>query len=372
MSGKADVLAAIAGEPQERLPCLPILHSGLPPLFGVPAGAFFTSAEKMAEVMINGYRSFGYDGVQLSLGVTGEVEALGASVEQPGDGAPVLREYLLPDLTDHAALEVLRARAAQLPGSAGRLLGSAGRLLGSAGRLPLFFDAVTRTVDAIGEEAFVLATLRGPLLIASQLCGVEPLLISLVTQPDAVARVLDFTVDLAYQLGVWLLDSGADGLVLGEATCSPNFISPRLYRMLVQPHHERLMSKLRAAGWATVGLHICGNIVPILEDVIRTGVTWVDIDHQVPAEQALRLADDRVILRGNLDPSSTFRFGTTADVDAAVTALLTALKAAKDEGLPGRWIASNGCDIPPGTPAGNIRAFVERVRSGPRAFTQGV
>jgi uroporphyrinogen decarboxylase len=348
MTGRASVLAALGGQPQDRLPCLPILHSGLPSLFGVPMGAFFTSATQMAEVTINGYRTFGYDGVQLSLGVTGEVEALGASVDQPDDGAPILRQYLLPDLTDARALEALRSRAGRLPED--------------SGRLPLFFDAVARTVDAIGAEAFVLATLRGPLLLASQLCGVEPLLISLVTYPDAVTRVLEFTADLACRLGVRLLESGADGLILGEATCSPNFISPQLYRGLVQPHHERLVSKLKAAGWTTVGLHICGNVAPIFEDVIRTGVTWMDIDHQVPAEGALALARGRITLRGNLDPSSVFRFGTPAEVDAAVTALLAALDTGEEKGLPGRWIAGSGCDIPPGTPAENIRAFVERMR----------
>lgn len=349
MNGKARVLAAMAGQSQERLPCLPILHSGLPPLFGVPTDAYFTSGAQMASVIVKGYRTFGYDGVQLSLGVTGEVEALGAAVDQPEDGAPLLRELLLPDPTNDEALEALWSRAAEL-------------LPASAGRLPLFFDAVTRTVDAIGTEAFVLATLRGPLLIASQLCGVEPLLISLVTDPEAVSRVLDFTTDLAGRLGVWLLDSGADCLMLGEATCSPNFISPRLYRSLVQPRHERLVGRLKAAGWTTVGLHICGNVAPIFEDVIRTGVTWMDIDHEVPVERALALAEGRITLRGNLDPSSVFRFGTPAEVEAAARALVSKLGGEGEARLPGRWVASSGCDIPPGTPADNIRAFVERVR----------
>ena len=49
----------------------------------------------MARTMIQGYHQFGFDGVQLSLGVTGKTEALGARVEQPINGAPILKEYLL-------------------------------------------------------------------------------------------------------------------------------------------------------------------------------------------------------------------------------------------------------------------------------------
>ena len=344
MNGLRRVERALTGQPVDRLPCLPILHSGLPPLFDVALGDFFTSPATMAEVIVRGYRTFGYDGVQLSLGVTSAVEALGARVEQPEDAGPVLRSHLLPEITDRAALDALRERAAAHPPTMG-------------GRMPLYYEAVARTVDEIGAEAFVLSMLRGPLLAASQLCGVEPLLVALITAPEAVTEVLAFTTDVAVTLGRWLLDSGAHGLILGEATCSPNFISPRHYRTLVQPWHRRLVADLKAAGWRHVGLHICGEVAPIMEDVIETGITFMDVDYQVPVSRALALAAGRVGLRGNLDPSSVFRFGTRADVVRETAALVDALTPRADNG-PLPWVLSSGCDIPPGTPAENLRAFV--------------
>lgn len=345
MTGLERVIAALAGEPVDRPPTLPILHSGLPPLFGVPLGAFFTSAKTMADVIVRGYRTFGYDGVQLSLGVTGEAEALGAVVVQPENGAPVLQQHLLRDVTDTRALAALRERADRRPPS-------------EHGRMPLYFEAVARTVDAVGDEAFVLAMLRGPLLAASQLCGVESLLMAMITDPDAVTQVLDFTTKMVERLGRWLLDSGADGLVLGEATCSPNFISPKHYRQLVLPWHRVLIHSLRAAGWSQVGLHICGNVAPILDDVISgTEVTFMDVDYQVPVATAVALSQGRIGLRGNLDPSSVFRFGSEADVADATASLVTEVT---DEGgtAATRWVLSSGCDIPLGTPAENLRAFV--------------
>jgi uroporphyrinogen decarboxylase len=321
---------------------MPILHSGLPPIFDVPLGDFFTSATTMAEVIVRGYRTFGYDGVQLSLGVTGEAEALGAQIEQPPDSAPILRQHLLPNLDDLTTLDRLRSGDPT-----------------QGGRMPLFFDAVQRVVATIGDEAFVLAMLRGPLLAASQLCGVENLLITMITQPDAVADVLAFTNEVAMKLGRWLLASGADGVILGEATCSPNFISPKLYRTLVQPHHTDLVKHLKAAGWPVVGLHICGNIAPIFTSILETGVTFLDVDYQVPADQALALAQGGAALRGNLDPSSCFRFGTKAQVAAATHTLGKTLAEAQQQEPAQGWILSSGCDIPPGTPAANIRAFVE-------------
>jgi uroporphyrinogen decarboxylase len=311
-----------------------MVHTGLVPLFQVSFGDFFTKADVMAQVMIRGYRHFAFDGVQLSLGVTGEAEALGAYVEQPADAAPILKEYLLADL-----------------GNLGRLRRQDPT---AGGRMPLFFDAVERVVREIGDEAFVLATLRGPFLTASQLRGVEQTLIDTIERPKELAEVLDFTTEIILKLGRWLLASGAHGLLLGEATCSPNFISPTMYRELVLPHHQRLVNGLKKAQWKTIGMHICGNTAPIIEDIIFTGADFMDVDYQVPVEEALDLAAGRIVLRGNLDPSSVFRFGTSEDVRAAAEAVCRAV------GKTG-WIMSSGCDIPPGTPAENITAFVETV-----------
>jgi uroporphyrinogen decarboxylase len=334
VKGRQRVERALAGKFADRLPVLPILHSGLAPLFDVPLGAFYTQAEMMADVIVRGYRTFGYDGVQLSLGVTGEAEALGARVAQPDDGLPQLQEHLL---ADPGGLPALRARDPT-----------------RGGRMPLFYDAVGQEVKEIGDEAYVLATMRGPLLALSQLRGVEQTMIDLITQPEIAAEGLDFTTEVALRLGTWLLDSGAHGLLLGEATCSPSFISPAMYRELVLPRHQRLVGALKQAGWRAVGMHICGDTTSIVEDIVGTGADFFDVDYQVPAEQAIAAAGGRIVGRGNLDPSAVFRFGTPGVVRSATEALCAAVG-------ENPWIASSGCDIPPGTPAENIAAFVETI-----------
>lgn len=337
MTGLERVTAVLSGTPPDRLPIVPILHTGLATICGVPLGRFFTEARTMARTLVEGYRRFGYDGIQLTLGVTGEAEALGAAVEQPPDGSPVLKQHLL---SDPGALASLRDHDAA-----------------RGGRMPLFFDAVEEVVRTVGHEAFVLATLRGPLLIASQLRGVEDILVDLIERPEVAEEILEFTSDVVFRVARALLPSGAHALILGEATCSPNFISPDLYRRLVLPQHRRLVSRLREAGWRHVGLHICGNILPIVEDLVSTGVGFFDVDYQVPAARALEAAGARVALRGNLDPASVFRFGSEELVATQAAGL-------RDAVAGGRWIAGSGCDIPPGTPACNLDALVRTLRSG--------
>lgn len=332
MSGRERVQAVLDGHTIDRPPVLPILHSGLCPIAGIPFGRFLTNAQTMAGVVVEGLRRFGYDGVQLSLGVTAEPEALGAQTSQPDDAATILEEYLLADAIDVSSLR--------------------GRRPAENGRFPLFSEALSQVMREVGESAYVLATLRGPLLMASQLCGVEPLLMGLIDAPEEMADVLDFTTDVALEIARALVPTGTPGVLLGEATCSPNFISPQLYRGLVRPRHTRLVRELKTMGWSHVGLHICGGIQPIIEDIVSTGVDFFDVDHQVSVEEANALTKGRAVLRGNLDPSSGFRFGTPEDLAAKTRQLL-----ADTSGSP--WILGSGCDIPPGTPPENIQAFVQ-------------
>lgn len=312
-----------------------MIHTGLAGLCGVSLGEFFTDAKAMARVMIDGGRWFGFDGVQLSLGVAAEPEALGASTEQPPDGAPILREHLLADpsyLDRLAEIDVV-----------------------NRGRMPLFREAVERTAEAVGDEMFVLATGRGPLLAASQLRGPEKLLVDMLEDPGLVDRILEFTTEMTARIARSWLPCSAHGLLLGEATCSPSFISPDLYRNLVMPHHQRLVGEFEAMGWQAVGLHVCGRTSAILRDLVSTGVDFLDVDYQVPAGEAIELAGNQVALRGNLDPGAVLRFGTPDTVRKATSALCEAAAGA-------RWIVSSGCDIPPGTPAENIAAFVNIAR----------
>ncbi|MCC6442856.1 MAG: uroporphyrinogen decarboxylase family protein [Armatimonadetes bacterium] len=338
MTGYERIHSVLSGRKPDRMPVLPILHTGLAPLCGVPLGRFFTDAKVMAGVMAEGFRRFGYDGIQLSMGVTGEAEALGAEVAQPENGSPLLRQRLL---ADPSQLETLRQRDPL-----------------TGGRMPLFFKAVAETVQQAGEEAFVIATMRGPLIAASQLRGVEQILIDMVEEPDMLEAILDFTAGMALRLGKALRCTGAQGLILGEATCSPNFISPAHYRSLVLPRHRRLIAGLQEAGWEALGLHICGNTLPILEDVISTGITLFDIDYQVDAVAAARAAAGRVTLRGNLDPSSALRFGSSQSVYDQTKKLCSLMR-------NNRWIAGSGCDVPPGTSAANLTAMVAAAQGRP-------
>lgn len=334
MNSKERIDSVLANRPADRPAVMPIAHTALARAQSVPLGRYFTDAATMARVIADGAKTFGFDGVQLSMGVTGEAEALGADVEQPADGAPLIKQH---PLKDSGAVGSLRADDAV-----------------TGGRMPMYHAAVARVVAEIGDEVFVMSTLRGPLNIASQLRGVEDVLVDMVENPEAVETLLDFATETAIRCSQASLEAGAHAVMFGEATCSPNFISPAMYRQFVQPRHRRLIDALRDQGWRDgryTGLHVCGNILPILDDLIATGVDLLDIDYQVPAAEAIARSGGRLALRGNLDPVADLLHGEPGHIRRRVEALTAEIAGT-------RWIISSGCDIPPGTAADNLAALV--------------
>lgn len=346
MNGRQRVAAAFARQETDRPATMPIIHSALAGMCDIPLGQYFTDAAVMADVIIRGYRRFGYDGVQLSLGVTAEAHALGATVEQPADGSPQLQQHLLEDIS---TLDSLR-----------------GREVPCNGRFPMFFDAVRRTLEAIGDQCFVLSTIRGPLLTAAQLRGAENIMMDMFDDPDMVRQLLEYTTQVSIEVGRAAAATGTHGILIGEATCSPNFISPNTYRQLVQPFHRTLVEHLHQAAPCAIGLHICGDTTPIIDAVADTGCDFLDVDHQVTPSTALEAGGNRLAFRGNLDPSDVFAFGSAESITTATRTLVSELRARDNyhDDMPFRqpWVLSSGCDISPGAPADNLAAFVEAIR----------
>lgn len=332
------VRAVLGGGVPDRVPIVPILHTMGARLIGVSIGAYATDAALMARAVLAPHQRFGYDGVQLSLGVATEAEALGAPVVQPPDGLPVVVGPLLEAPEDLARLRV--------PDPA------------RDGRLPLFAEAVSRAAGAVGGVAWVVATIRGPLLMATQLRGVERTLLDLIDRPGWCTELLQFTTEVAIACGRYLAGTGCHAVAIGEATCSPDFISPAMYRAFVRAHHERLVAALHDAGIETTVMHICGRSLPVVGDIASTGCDVMDIDAQVDPVAALDAAGERMVLRGNVDPAALLRYGEPAEVHSAVDVLMARMAGR------GRFILGSGCDVPPDTPPRNVDALV---RAGRRA-----
>ena len=159
-------------------------------------------------------------------------------------------------------------------------------------------------------------------------------------------KAADTIVDNAIAFALAQIRAGADMIGIGDAAAS--LIGPRLYRNYVMSPEKRLIEAIHNAG-ASAKLHICGNISSIIEFMPQTGADIIDVDWMVSLQKARERVGPKVTLCGNFDPCSVLLQSSPEQVARAALDCLAAGGA--------RFILMPGCEVPPGTPEQNIRAF---------------
>ena len=299
-------------------------------------GDFSKSGEKMASAVLAGYERFGWDGIQLGCDVAVEGEALGGTTNFPDYSPPNIYKFVLDDPEKLKSLRVPNPLR--------------------DGRLPVEVRATEIVVKEVGDEAFVQPYTACPMTCASQVRGVQELMIDIMDRPDFVEELLDFCLEVVFEYGKALVDAGAHSVLLGAALCSPNFVSPIFYREKILPRHQRLIAALKEYGAGPVLLHVCGDIKRILPDMLDTGADMFDIDWQNDMAEVKESVAGKVTLRGNLDPSAVLLNGTPEEVyEKAVSVIKTSASG-------GGMILGSGCDVSYGTPYENMDAIIKAAK----------
>ena len=73
-----------------------------------------------------------------------------------------------------------------------------------------------------------------------------------------------------------------------------------------------------------------------------------------------RSVPEDIVVIGNVNPATTMRFGTPADVRREVNILLREMEKQPN------FILGTGCDLPQETPVANLREFMEAGRAWKR------
>jgi uroporphyrinogen-III decarboxylase len=81
----------------------------------------------------------------------------------------------------------------------------------------------------------------------------------------------------------------------------------------------------------------------------QTGCDILDLDWMVPLDEARAALGPGITIAGNFDPAAVLLQGTPQEVAEAARRNI-------QMGGP-RFILQPGCEVPPGTPEANIRAF---------------
>jgi MtaA/CmuA family methyltransferase len=186
--------------------------------------------------------------------------------------------------------------------------------------------------------------------------GIQQVMIQLMDDRAMVEALMEKCSEYTVAYARALAAVGADMLSGGDSPAG--LIGPQTYRDVALPYERRVISALKAEFAQPVSLHICGNAMPILADMVSSGADVLEIDHQVDIVSACRVIGRKAAIWGNLDPVGLLVQGTTDEVRRATRDLIQAAHGCGHN----RLVVSSGCTLAPDTPTENLAALIETAK----------
>ncbi len=186
--------------------------------------------------------------------------------------------------------------------------------------------------------------------------GMNNALMDLLEEPELVEAVMDKGVEIAIERAKFNLDLGLKILRLNDSAGNMSVISPAMWRRFIKPRFKRFCDEVHAYNKdARVYCHICGNVMPIIEDLVETGLDCIaplDPLGGFTAAQVREAVGDRVSLMGGVNTLS-FINSTPAQIMAE------ARRCIEGAGANGGYILGSGCVVPRAAKRENLAALVE-------------
>lgn len=193
----------------------------------------------------------------------------------------------------------------------------------------------------------------------SWMAGTETILVALIEQPDWVMDMFDTYLNQCMALFDRVWDAGYrfDEIFWPDdmGYKGTPFFSPATYRRLVQPFHRRAVEWAHGKG-IYAHLHSCGDIMPLLPDILDTGMDALnplEVKAGMEPERIKREYGDRLVLHGGVN---AVLWDHRDEIIAEVERIVPVLKER------GGYIFSSDHSIPNTVSAENFRQIVAAVK----------
>lgn len=185
--------------------------------------------------------------------------------------------------------------------------------------------------------------------------GMQQAMFDLVEEPALVHAVMEKGVEYAVERGKFCIDHGLRVLRLNDSVANMSVISPGSWREFILPHMRDVCGELhRYNPEVKIYCHICGNVMPVMEDLVATGLDAIgplDPLGGFSVAEARAKVGDAVTLLGGVN-TMDFISATPDELRAQAEACIAAGQVGGS-----RYILSSGCVVPPATPINNLRAL---------------
>lgn len=337
MNTKERFLNALKRQPVDRVPVAAVA-TGITVQMQEKVGVYWPEAHKNAEQLARLAESIhlctDIECIKLPFCMTVEVEALGAEIDYrtrdtvPTEKRPLYErpeQLIIPtDFFDRA-------------------------------RVPIVLNAITQLRKKYDNEIAIVTSIVGPFSLAEKIFGFDNFLTWILDHPDWVHQAMQKLTPLAIRYAQAQIDAGTDAIIVGEAGCSGDLISPNTYRDFIMPYHQQLCTTLTVP---TI-MHICGKSTRHTPYIAHTGTTAYNFDEGVDIKVARQHLQNRVALTGYVPTISALLNGTPDEVYTRAWECL-------ENGVD---VLTPGCALAPHTPLENIVAMTRAAHDWARQQT---
>lgn len=272
--------------------------------------------------------TFPADATTVIMDLTVEAEAFGADVVFEDNEIPNVVGRLVCDYDSVSALKIPKLTAA---------------------RIPEFLKANRLTAEHITDKP-VYAGCIGPFSLAGRLFDLSELMMAMYVEPETVRLLLDKCSEFLTKYVCAIKETGVDGVIMAEPAAG--LISGEDCSAFSSAYIKPIVDAVQDDSFMFI-LHNCGNTGHCTAAMVETGAKGLHFGNMADMVQALKDCPSDRLVMGNLDPVGIFKMSDAATVKQATLDLLE-----KTSQYP-NFILSSGCDVPPGIPQDNIKAFYE-------------
>jgi uroporphyrinogen-III decarboxylase len=180
-------------------------------------------------------------------------------------------------------------------------------------------------------------------------------LMDLLENPKLTHAIMDKGVEQAIEKGKFHIDCGLRILRLNDSIANMSVISPQHFREFILPHMKMVCDELHHyEPNVRIYCHVCGNVMPIMDDLIATGLDCVgplDPLGGFTCAQARQAVGDRIALMGGVN--------TLSFIDSTPQQLIDEARICIEGAGRSGYILGSGCVVPRAARKENLLALHE-------------
>jgi len=336
MTYRDRLFAAFERDTYDRVPCPGVTQTGTVDLMEA-SGAYWPDAhkdaEKMAKLAWAAYEHAGLEGIRVPFIIYTEALAVGVELHKwAKDNMPMVKKYAFSSVEEIVEkMEIPNPREAE--------------------SMRVVLDAIEILKPKCDDAKLPITCHVGSAFVGAFL-GIVDMMKAMITfkkNPEVFKDVFEKTKQLALTWAEAAIEAGSDVIFYN---CAPlgNF-RPDDYEKYGLPVDRECVKKIKDMG-AYVVVHVCSDIRPVLDQVVKLGADAISVSEVVRMSEIRERVGDDVTLMGNVNQVFTLIKRGPEEVMAEAKACIEA----------GTDILAPGCGFGPKTPLANMRAMVEAAK----------